>query len=592
MKLKICLLLLILSVGYESLANAIIDRSLPNRNSAINKSSIVHSSIFEDKIQEQDYESIINDLNNQINENPEEYSLYVSLIEAYIKNKNYNEAYDKLLFLKYMKDQDKLSDENNEEIKKLYFNISKYSKYLRQKSSIYVELALLAILNDNYIAAENYIKNSVKNVTNQDIVINGINIVFENTQNYIDAVSTYNLFLSLNKANTNEVKKHKIYFLLKSNNLNAALSEYSDLLQNNDDLYSYQKYELLKAMIESNINDKKIYETFYKNKDGSLLNFYFEAYNLLEENKNNDLAKHYADKIVKEFPDSTSAEFIKAINLINQGKNIEAYNILNSLRNRISAEDEINLFNRLLVLISGDNFSEVLGLIDQGYYKQAIEILNSKNIIESELTSALKAKCYIELNQMQKALECLNKGLTYNPNYYLLNLNFAEYYQRNDNCELARKYAEKAYNLSINDIQRDVSQSVINSINEIEAGKYTNKINSALDSQNYEEAMRLIDAALSIDPNSSELYFYKGLCNIAQSNYAESTAALYKSIELDENNVLAHFYLGVAFDNLSEEQNALNYYERFLQLLAVDEYQETEKAEYARARIQKIKKIK
>ena len=592
MKLKICLLLLILSVGYESLANAIIDRSLPNRNSAINKSSIVHSSIFEDKIQEQDYESIINDLNNQINENPEEYSLYVSLIEAYIKNKNYNEAYDKLLFLKYMKDQDKLSDENNEEIKKLYFNISKYSKYLRQKSSIYVELALLAILNDNYIAAENYIKNSVKNVTNQDIVINGINIVFENTQNYIDAVSTYNLFLSLNKANTNEVKKHKIYFLLKSNNLNAALYEYSDLLQNNDDLYSYQKYELLKAMIESNINDKKIYETFYKNKDGSLLNFYFEAYNLLEENKNNDLAKHYADKIVKEFPDSTSAEFIKAINLINQGKNIEAYNILNSLRNRISAEDEINLFNRLLVLISGDNFSEVLGLLDQGYYKQAIEILNSKNIIESELTLALKAKCYIELNQMKKALECLNKGLTYNPNYYLLNLNFAEYYQRNDNCELARKYAEKAYNLSINDIQRDVSQSVINSINEIEAGKYTNKINSALDSQNYEEAMRLIDEALSIDPNSSELYFYKGLCNIAQSNYAESTAALYKSIELDENNVLAHFYLGVAFDNLSEEQNALNYYERFLQLLAVDEYQETEKAEYARARIQKIKKIK
>lgn len=592
MKLKICLLLLILSVGYESLANAIIDRSLPNRNSAINKSSIVHSSIFEDKIQEQDYESIINDLNNQINENPEEYSLYVSLIEAYIKNKNYNEAYDKLLFLKYMKDQDKLSDENNEEIKKLYFNISKYSKYLRQKSSIYVELALLAILNDNYIAAENYIKNSVKNVTNQDIVINGINIVFENTQNYIDAVSTYNLFLSLNKANTNEVKKHKIYFLLKSNNLNAALYEYSDLLQNNDDLYSYQKYELLKAMIESNINDKKIYETFYKNKDGSLLNFYFEAYNLLEENKNNDLAKHYADKIVKEFPDSTSAEFIKAINLINQGKNIEAYNILNSLRNRISAEDEINLFNRLLVLISGDNFSEVLGLLDQGYYKQAIEILNSKNIIESELTLALKAKCYIELNQMKKALECLNKGLTYNPNYYLLNLNFAEYYQRNDNCELARKYAEKAYNLSINDIQRDVSQSVINSINEIEAGTYTNKINSALDSQNYEEAMRLIDEALSIDPNSSELYFYKGLCNIAQSNYAESTAALYKSIELDENNVLAHFYLGVAFDNLSEEQNALNYYERFLQLLAVDEYQETEKAEYARARIQKIKKIK
>ena len=64
--------------------------------------------------------------------------------------------------------------------------------------------------------------------------------------------------------------------------------------------------------------------------------------------------------------------------------------------------------------------------------------------------------------------------------------------------------------------------------------------------------MRLINEALSINKKDSALYYYQGLTYIAMNNYAAATAPLYKALELDKNNVIAYFYLGLAFDNLSE----------------------------------------
>ena len=103
--------------------------------------------------------------------------------------------------------------------------------------------------------------------------------------------------------------------------------------------------------------------------------------------------------------------------------------------------------------------------------------------------------------------------------------------------------------------------------------------------------MRLIDEALKIDPNSSVLYFYRGLAYIDQSNYAASTASLYKSIELDPNNALAYYFLGIAFDNLSEYKNALIYYKKFLEILPANELGESERAEYAQTRINALNKL-
>ena len=75
---------------------------------------------------------------------------------------------------------------------------------------------------------------------------------------------------------------------------------------------------------------------------------------------------------------------------------------------------------------------------------------------------------------------------------------------------------------------------------------------------------------------------------IAQNNYAASTATLYKCLELNRNYKDAYFYLGAAFDNLGETQNALNNYKRFLDMTKDDILGSNERIDYAKARIEKL----
>lgn len=74
------------------------------------------------------------------------------------------------------------------------------------------------------------------------------------------------------------------------------------------------------------------------------------------------------------------------------------------------------------------------------------------------------------------------------------------------------------------------------------------------------------------------------------NNYASATAPLYKAIDLDKTNIIAYFYLGLAFDNLSEPENALIYYKKFIELLPQDELGESEKLNYAKSRVEKLSK--
>ena len=109
-----------------------------------------------------------------------------------------------------------------------------------------------------------------------------------------------------------------------------------------------------------------------------------------------------------------------------------------------------------------------------------------------------------------------------------------------------------------------------------------------MEQQNFNEAMRLVNEALAIDNKNSALFYNKGLIYIAMNNYAASTAPFYKAIELDKNNIKAYYYLGVAFDNLSEGQNALEYYKKFVENLPEDDYGESEILNNAKIRIEKL----
>ncbi|MCD7740243.1 MAG: tetratricopeptide repeat protein, partial [Candidatus Gastranaerophilales bacterium] len=163
---------------------------------------------------------------------------------------------------------------------------------------------------------------------------------------------------------------------------------------------------------------------------------------------------------------------------------------------------------------------------------------------------------------------------------------FGYIYLKEKDIESARKYVNKSLKLNPNN---QTAMDLLDMVNQAESDKFLNDIISAYESQNYSETMRLINEAMDVNKKDPSLYYYKALTYIAQNNYAASTAALYKCIELDKNNAPAYFYLGIAFDNLSEPKNALMYYQKFIELLPADDFGESERLEYAKSRINKLK---
>ena len=75
-----------------------------------------------------------------------------------------------------------------------------------------------------------------------------------------------------------------------------------------------------------------------------------------------------------------------------------------------------------------------------------------------------------------------------------------------------------------------------------------------LDEKNYEEALKLLNESLKINPNDSECYSNKGIVNFKLKNIEEAISNYKKAISLDKNNYNAFFNLG----NLYKEINKLD----------------------------------
>ena len=241
----------------------------------------------------------------------------------------------------------------------------------------------------------------------------------------------------------------------------------------------------------------------------------------------------------------------------------------------------------MLAKLSDEPVEEANSLMNTGLYSQALSVLESAN--QDNLYVILgMARANYYLGNKRVAFEQLNKAMTFYPNNADVFYYFAYIFYEEKDYESAQKYLKKTFEVSPN---HKFALSLTDAINTKLANKYMSQITSSFEMQNYTETMRLVNEALAINPKSSTLYLYKGLVYISQNQYAKATAPLYKAIDIDKNNISAYFYLAEAFDNLSEPQNALSYYEKFIRLVPSDNFGESEKIEYAKARIQKLKTV-
>ncbi len=574
----------LLMTGQIVYADAIMERPrYSSRTPAIQSSSIVFSNRTTVNDDADSYKAALKEVQSSIEKNPSNQVLYINLADLYIKTGEYQKACDELLYVRNTAKRNKLTDSAKNEASLLLDELRKIPKYDRTKSYYYTNMAVLALIIDNKQLAEEYITAGLNGYYDDNFVKNALIEVVDSIENVQTAVNICDKVLQKRTGDI-EIRRLKAGYLVQAGNKSAAVQEYSailDIKPNDEDA----KYSLYKLLTAKNAPEKDILKAIYKTDKPDIETAYTELSNILLENNDTTGALNYAKLLVNKYPENANGYIVLSEIYRREGKLKESYEVLAVVRDKADTNEEISKYNVLLAKLSDAPLEEANSLMASGLYEQALEVLDTASQ-ENLYVILAQSRANYFLKRKQKSLDYLNKAMTLYPNNADVYCAFSYIYLQEKDIESSRKYINQS--LKINP-QNKTSLTMLDLINNAETDKFHNQIASCIESQNYTEAERLINEALKINKKDAMLYYYRGLTYIAQNNYAASTAELYKCLEYDKNNTLANFYLGIAFDNLAEKNNALTYYQKFVNLLANDDFGESERREYAQARIQKLK---
>lgn len=582
MKIKLFGFVVILSFFNIAFADSAIVERVKPKGSAIIRSNVSFSASTEygsNKI----YKDAISDLENKILESPENYSLYILAAQNYIKLDSYIEVYDKLAQLFDFARQNKLSLQELQLVDD--FRTELLQKEQKKDNSFWlnINLALInLILQDS--SSKKYIIESSKNIV--DVYL--FNDLFSRFLEFFNddklAIETVDAVL-VNNPDLVDLKKEKAICLLNLNEVYTAIRELEALILLLPEDFEL-KYYLYQALQSQGVSEKEIFKRMYTKQRIDYEKAYQELANMFYKNSELAQAKDFVKRVLEKNPDNVDAYILLSEICKKEGNLKEAYEALNFVRDKADNDEQISKYNVLLAQLSDQPVKEADSLMTNGLYSQALSVLQSAD--QENLYVILgQARANYFLDNKQVAFDFLNKAMSLYPNNPDVFYYFAYIFYEEKDLESSRKYIQEALKIAP---EHAFSLKFLDVLNKADSDRYINQILSAFDSQNYEEAMRLVKEALSINKKDSVLYYYQGLIYIAMNNYAASTAPLFKAIELDKNNTLAYFYLALSFDNLAETDNALAYYRKFLAKLPADDYAESEKLNYAKSRIEKLSK--
>lgn len=584
MKIKICLLLgLLYSIGTCVYADAIVNRRFPAKRTAIQSSSYDLKQLEHSSYNTELLKPAINELKAKIKSNPTDYSLTVNLADLYLNAGEYEKAFDELVYLYKLNNQNKLNSNAKNELKNLYNTKKNNLRYEKYKSLLYSNLSILALISDNRNEAENYAIQAASTGSNSDIITNTIEIVFDNSNSTQLGIDACNRIINKN-SNSYSARKIKAILLKNSNNIEEAIKEYTTVIGLNPK-DNETKYELYKILETRNVPQKDIAGIIYSARPIKLETALYDLANILLENDDVSGAKYYANILAKSSPDKAKGYMLLSEIYRREGKLKESYEALSESKDKVNDNEEVKDYNVQLAKLSNNPVEEAISLMSNGLYEQANDVIKTANQNDIKVL-LISANINYFLKNKQIAFDFVNKAMSLYPENIDVYLTFAGLYGEEKDFVTARKYLKQAEEINKN---YESLINVRNYLNNTEAKTYLPKITAAFDIENFEEAEKLVDEALKISPNIAEIQYYKGILQISKHNYAGSTAYLYKCLELDKKYYLAYFYLAIVFDNLSEHENALINYQKFVETIPKDAYDETEKINYSKARIEKLK---
>ena len=586
MSIKNGILLLLLFTGTCVFAqDAIIQKNYSSKSrSAIESSNYKMKSVYIDnRYNEEMAAPAVKELIRRIAYEPDNYALNAILADVYLKSKQYEQALENLAFLYNLNKNNKLEDDALAILNKMF---PAYKRVVHKDGGLLLNMAVLSLLSDGENAID-YAVAGAERSNNTEMIKKTLEIVFDSNQDPVKAMNVCDKILQRNP-NDVEVSKIKAVYLIQLNQKKEAIEEYTKVaaLSPEDDDTRYNLYQLLTA--HKKTDDKEILRRLY-----GVVNSYDQeaAYvklaNLLLSHDDVSEAKIYATKLMKKYDQNPNGYIIMSEIYKSEGKHKEAYDTLNLARDKADDNQTAAKYNVMLAKLSDEPVKEANNLIASGLYEQALELLDSANP-EALYVILTQARTHYLMGNKQKTFDYLNKAMSLYKDNSDVYCAFGYIYLQEKDTETARKYANESLKLDKNN---KTAKDLMDLINKSDSSQYTTQILDAMEAQNYEEAMRLVNEAMAIDKKSADLYYYKSLIYIAMNNYAASTSTLYKCIELNRNYTDAYFYLGAAFDNLGEKDNALTNYKRYIDMTRGNEIGATERIEYAKARIERLESL-
>lgn len=427
MRIKICLLVgLLYSIGTCVYADAIVNRKIPAKRSAIQSSTyslnqLEHSSSYNNDLMQ----SAIKELQQKISQNPTDYTLNANLANLYLNSYEYEKAFKEFTYLLKLNNQNKLNTNTKNELLSIYNKQKNNLKYEKYKSLSYANLSILALITNNINEAENYIIQAASTGSSSDIITEGIDVVYNYSADRKMGIEACNRIINKNP-NSYSARKLKAKLLKDSNNIDEAIKEYATVIGLNPK-DNETKYELYKILESKNVPEKDRIGIIYSARPIKSETAFYDIANILLENDDVSGAKYYANVLAKISPDKAQGYMLLSEIYRREGKLKESYEALSEGKDKVNDKEEAKNYNVQLAKLSNDPLKEAISLMRSGLFEQANDIIKTANQDNLDVL-LLSATINYNLKNKQIAFDCLNKAMTLYPQRMEVYANFANIY--------------------------------------------------------------------------------------------------------------------------------------------------------------------